>query len=440
MTRLVVWALDDDVIGAGDDGLEKPYRTVIVRAGERPAVSSVALCIGFEERTHLPALFAVAKVRNAQRVATNRLRVRLEPFELLHEPVLLDDLARITDDRARAAVTDAGRPGTVAIPLTERTSGLLREHLRTAQPDISEIVERLVAENAIVVQGNEGERIREERDAVQLAAILAGMPDALEITTANRSPDATGIAFAVALNPYFLLDTEDDLIASDLLAFDGNGTLTRIAGSASRIDDATTTLTIINVNRKPLEHVLGVDLVYYDHARKSTSLVQYKRLRRVTEELDEGKQRSDWVYSDEADLRKQLKLMAAASTVRPPATAVADWRLGHSPFFYKFVRAEDFAPNDNVTLRGMYVPAEFLRVGIEEGHFRSGPRGGFRVSYDNTPHMTRDTFTQLVRTGWLGSSSSDPNIAVELVAELAGDHEVVLAIRQSKLPKPRTTP
>ena len=144
MSRLVVWTLDDDVIASGYDGLQKTYRTVIVRAGEGPPAASVALCLGSNQANE-PALVAVARVGKAQRVATNRVRVRCEPFELLDEPVLLRHLAEIDDAKANAAVSEAGRASAGMTRLTVRTSGLLRTHLQSTQPEIAAIVERLLA-------------------------------------------------------------------------------------------------------------------------------------------------------------------------------------------------------------------------------------------------------------------------------------------------------
>ena len=61
-------------------------------------------------------------------------------------------------------------------------------------------------------------------------------------------------------------------------------------------------LTVINVNRQPLERTTGADLIYVNETSKSFVLVQYKTFRR------EGKP-SRLVYRPDAQLREELARM-----------------------------------------------------------------------------------------------------------------------------------
>ena len=171
-------------------------------------------------------------------------------------------------------------------------------------------------------------RLREESDAIATSLRLAGISMPEYMLPDQTEPVEDGEAFGAAIEPGFLTDLEDDLIADDLRRFDRHARILRIAGSASVVTDRDVRLTVINVNRKKLEHVHGVDLVYYDHINDQATAVQYKRLER-TEAKRDGRARTDWVFRRKAELVKQLSLMQQQP--RPAATSTADWRLSPSP-------------------------------------------------------------------------------------------------------------
>lgn len=225
------------------------------------------------------------------------------------------------------------------------------------------------------------------------------------------------------------IDNEDDLIAADLRRFDNSVELLELAGSMVRIVDNRLCLTVINVNRKPLEQVYGVDLVYYDHIKDTVVGVQYKRMKEIGIESSHDTS-TEWVYQNKSQLVKQLNLMGKESFEE--VVNADDWRLSSSPNFFKFVRPPDFDPNDRDLLKGMYVPDGYLRLGIEEGKFETGPRGGFRIGYGNTRYLTSTVFIELVREGWIGTRKADRSGLAEKVATLAVDDEVVLAIRSAR--------
>ena len=65
---------------------------------------------------------------------------------------------------------------------------------------------------------------------------------------------------------------------ADLRRFDPEGVLRENGASTSLYRDNDVELLIANVNRRPLEHELGVDLLYWDLTANSYTLLQYKRL------------------------------------------------------------------------------------------------------------------------------------------------------------------
>lgn len=193
----------------------------------------------------------------------------------------------------------------------------------------------------------------------------------------------------------------------------------------ARYEQEGVAITVANVNKKPLESVLGVDLVYWDEVNSVFTLVQYKRLMRT--QLRDGTQ-SDWAYRDRRAVQDQLELMKLP---RQRKVTSRDWRLSPSPFWFKFVRADAFRASDPKLLRGMYVPADFLTAALADGSLSDGPRGGFQIDHRNTRYVTRDVFVELVKRGLIGTTTSGTRRVLEVIASLSRSDEVVLAIRST---------
>lgn len=272
--------------------------------------------------------------------------------------------------------------------------------------------------------GLRGAQMREERDAIMLAANLADV----EIPDSHLANTATpGTPLTSFIEPAFLTETEDDLLAEDLRRFDAFGSLTMQNSAVARFVDKGFRLTIVNVNRKPLEHVLGVDLIYLDEIDQSFTLIQYKRLTRHSiPRSDSTGER--WKYTRQSDLIRQLDLMDLGA--EREALGSTDWRMVPTPFWFKFVRDEPFRPADQTVLKGMYVPADYLKSAISDGSLATGPQGGFEVTYKNTRYITRATFIDLVRRRFLGSSRTASARVREVIHSLAEDREVILSIKQ----------
>lgn len=423
---LVFWNVEADVLaGPGDGEVAQRYRTIIAGARDAPRRSSAVLFSDLDRGRRGRLIAAIGQVRRQRSVTTGRVGVRVEPFWLLETPVEVNTLLSGLDHHVTRAMEQAGASDPLRPKqFTRRSAEAITGALRRVSPEAADLLGRLTNEPR-QISGLDGRRLREETDAVATSLQLAGlsMPD-------HMLPDWTetvenGEAFGAAIDSGFLTDLEDDLIADDLRRFDENATIQRIAGSASVIVDRDIRLTVINVNRKKLEHVHGVDLVYYDHVNDQATAVQYKRLEHTV--VKNGSTQKDWVFRRKAELVKQLGLMKQDQ--RPAPTSTSEWRLSSSPSFFKFVRAEDFDPDGSSLLRGMYIPSDYLALGIDDGTFETGVRGGFQIGYNNARYLTRDTFVELVRRGWIGTRRTDKSSLAEMVAKMAEQHEVVLALR-----------
>lgn len=426
------WRIEPDIVGTTPySRLSQDYRTVIAASGQSsknsPRKSSIVFFASAEpQQGHM--IVALGKIRSRHAIATGRLRVRIDPFYPLHIPIDVRHLVYDSDHHVVNAVLAgiASHPLTPRV-FTKRTSFEIFHALALTSPEAREFLIQLDG-SSYSIEGSDGMRLREEQDAVSTALDISGLavPDEMKPVTGDRI--GRGQPFGAMLHESYVLDTEDDLIADDLRRFDKKAVFTPACGAATVISGDNLRLTVINVNRKELENVHGVDLVYYDHINDQAIAIQYKRLERKVESVD-GVMSVDWIYCGRSSIKNQLKRMWQPRRANP--TSTADWRMTPSPTFFKFVRAEDYNSDSKQLLPGMYVPSDYLRLGLQDRTFNSGPRGGFRISYNNTRYLTSSMFTELARRGWIGSCKTDKSSLADDVARCARSHQVVLALRNA---------
>ena len=434
MTQVAFWYVEDDVIEPYVNGRDRRFRTIIATSGYAPPPGSIVICSPFFFAP-TGTISALGRVQRSQAVSTSRVRVRVEPFYLLDNPIRMDDLQRHVDGYTDRYMSEAYKDAICSNPLspkrfTARSSRMMLAALRTLSQEASLIIDSLL-QAQLVLPALDELRLQEERDAFITAFRFSNLPDRLLPPQSSTKTLHAGVAFGRSVDSRFVIDNEDDLLAADLRRFDDSARLMELAGSMFAIQDRNLRLTVMNVNRKDLDRVFGVDLIYYDHINDTAVAVQYKRLKK-TKLLRDGAIRTEWVYRDRIQLVSQLDRMERHNV--SSALTADDWRLTSSPNFFKFVKAEDFIPNGNMLLKGMYVPDEYLRLGIQEGRFQTGPKGGFQIGYYNTRYFTSSTFIELVRRCWIGTRKTDRSRLARSAAERAEKHEVVLALRNPVAP------
>lgn len=425
--RVAFWNVDRDVVGRPVALTGDSYRTIIAAPGYAPPRGSIVLCIPFEAfmPRSMAAIAAIGRVQHQRTAATERVRVRVDPFLFLSRPIDVTRLLNIVHIGVHQSLDEARyRDQFSPLMFSSRQSDMMLDALKRISPEASEYIDRLLS-----VEPEEDRadmrRLREERDAVETSLRLSNLSALaprllLQSRTLVRGYESN-TAFGLTFDPGRVIDNEDALIASDLRRFDEDSTLTEIAGSAVRVVDRDLELTVMNVNREELENVHGVDLIYYDHIRDKAVAVQYKRLEWVS---------SMWVYRRKSDLEAQLQKMANYTS--PAVTSAEDLRLSSSPFFFKFVH-QDFGPKSSSLLPGMYVPDEYLRLGLGENRFNTGPMDGFQIHEDNTKYITSSTFIELVRRCWIGTTRTDRSALARHAAERAEVCEVILALRRRRV-------
>jgi len=179
-------------------------------------------------------------------------------------------------------------------------------------------------------------------------------------------------------------------------------------------------LEVFTANRRPLEKVFGVDLIYFNATRQNIVMVQYKMLE--PHERKEGD--TDWIYRPDANLDSEIERMNKFTEQHPPGPY--EYRLNQQVFYLKFVKRDGSLGN-----AGIVLPIDhFERVRADSSC--KGPRGAIRVSFESLAgrYLRQAPFLDLIRAGYIGATAETSAYLKELVeAVINGDRAVVGAIQ-----------
>lgn len=240
-------------------------------------------------------------------------------------------------------------------------------------------------------------RLAEQRDALGLTLDIAH----LDRSSVMRSMDLSRVGKAdSALD---LLDSEplheQDIIRHDEKIF--KNLLISEMRSASFKGSTGREVRIHVYDKKPLETVLGIDLLIYQESYKSFLLLQYKTMERVATTAG-----NTWSCLVDAQLLKQLKAMNTAEktinrqSVRP--RRMMDWRLNTGAFYFKLCETTRLNARNDSLISGMTINVGHLQ------NFMTLPEsvsdhGGCRVGYENCyRYLSNTQFVDLARYGWIG--------------------------------------
>ncbi len=179
-------------------------------------------------------------------------------------------------------------------------------------------------------------------------------------------------------------------------------------------------LDVFTANRRPLEKVFGVDLIYVNTTRQNIVMVQYKMLEPHTRKGAEA----DWIYRPDAQLEAEIKRMRKFSSDHPPGEY--EYRLNPQVFYLKFVKRDGALKNAAIA-----IPIDhFERLRADPAC--KGPRGAVRVSFETLAgrYLRQGAFLDLIRSGYIGAHAQTTAHLEELVqAVVKGDRAVVAAIQ-----------
>jgi hypothetical protein len=180
-------------------------------------------------------------------------------------------------------------------------------------------------------------------------------------------------------------------------------------------------LEVFTANRRPLEHVFGVDLIYLNATRQNIVMLQYKMLEPVRDSED-----TDWIYRPDAKLEEEIHRMRRFGAEHP--LGEFEYRLNPGVFYLKFVKRDGLISNG-----GLVMPLDHFEK-LRTDPACKGPNNGLRVSYDSLAgrYLRPNAFVDLVRAGYIGAhAETTAQLKVLVEAVLNNDRAVVAAIQQA---------
>jgi hypothetical protein len=275
-------------------------------------------------------------------------------------------------------------------PVSPATFDAILKALVARRPDIRGAVQRLelLMSPEPSIDSHREEVLGQERDSVGLALEMSGLPSRT-LPSIHDVPQR--MRFLSTLGQAIV--REDPAIQHDASVFGDWNQLARYQVGAVMFEDRGERVTVINVNRHPVERSLGVDLIYYTHRFDAYVLIQYKSLRR------EG---SEWVYRPDEQLKKELARMRAipveAWSGRPD-----DFRLTAEACYIKVCKSLLSTPLAEGLIPGWYLPVSYWDALSSFGKL-SGPKGGIVLTANTVGrYLNNEQFVGMIARGWLGS-------------------------------------
>ena len=179
-------------------------------------------------------------------------------------------------------------------------------------------------------------------------------------------------------------------------------------------------LEVFTANRRPLERVFGVDLIYLNLSRANIVMLQYKMLEPSSGEGAEA----DWVYRPDEQLDEEIRRMRLFASDHAPGPH--EYRLNPAVFYLKFVKRDGRLRDGSII-----TPIDHFEKLRNDPACR-GPRNGLRVSYKSLSgrYLRQGGFLDLVRSGYIGAhAETTEHLKVLVEAVLKSDRSVVAAIQ-----------
>ena len=343
---------------------------------------------------------------------TGKLKMRMWSPVIVEEPIKPEEIAKAFPAADRLCTAETFR----RIPPEEWQ--LVLDAIKSLRPKLAERLDALISlrEQQRGLTGDDQKilRLTEQRDALGLVLDIASLDRKAILREAKLSTVSTAQSVLDLLDAEPL--QEQDLIRQDQAAFsgllkDGECRSGRFGGAGSR------EVRVYVYDKKPLETVLGIDLLIFLADFETYLLLQYKCMEPKSD--DRGK---TWSYLADAQLHKQIQAMdsaveAIARLPAPAATSFKDWRLTEEAFYFKFCETTRPDARDDALVAGITLSHSHLK------HFLTLPEAtgkypGLRIGYANCPRYFNNTqFTDLAREGWIGCGQRGYALISKVIAE-----------------------
>ena len=376
----------------------------------KPPTACLVFC---DDGDHVEARFALVNSRSAVSTLESRVKVmrskQIRPSTKAGLLELITETRHSNQLRQRFASDD---PITVLTPA-------LSAHLVRKLADFAENhgPMRGVAES---LSPSEHHRTMAslQRDAVQTALRVFGLSADIELKSVILAEGRESALARVSIIEDAVVEHDARHVPGyDLAASDLTGRAVFTKGSER--------LEVYTANRRPLEHVFGVDLIYLNATRQNIVMLQYKML----EPSGRG-DGEDWIYRPNDQLESEIERMKRFQGAVTPSAY--EYRLNSQVFYLRFVKRDAALKNAGITM-----PIDHFECLRADPKSR-GSRGGFRISFDSLAgrYLRQTAFLDLVRSGYIGAHTETTEHLTELVRSVVQGEKSVVAAIQSQQDEP----
>jgi len=353
---------------------------------------------------------------------TGKLKMRMSHPVLLDEAITAKELADVVT--LGDCVCTAERPKRIATSIWPN----LLDAIKCLRPQLAEQLDALLArrDEERLLTGNSAHvlRLMEQRDAIGLALEMASLDrqTILRNLKSDKVDSATSVLDLLDHEPL----QEQDVIRRDEQIF--KELLTQEMRHGRFVGPSGRQVRVHIYDKKPLETILGIDLLIYQESYKSYLLVQYKIMKPM-----HGRRGNTWSYLVDEQIRKQIVTMdegIAAIQRQPAALAkIMDWRLNNGAFYFKFCETTRPAARDDALVGGITIGLEHLKSFLSLSA-SAGDNGGQRIGYENCARYLNNTqFIELAREGWIGCNQQGYSLISDvLTANQEGGKVAMLAV------------
>jgi hypothetical protein len=194
-------------------------------------------------------------------------------------------------------------------------------------------------------------------------------------------------------------------------------------------------LEVFTANKRPLEQLFGVDLIYFTVNHGAIVMVQYKMTEPVKPNYQKKLSIGFFDFNEPIEKEHTVKItrqftdeISRMKKFDRDLSPDGPYRLNSCPFFFKFVRR-----NAAINSAGFMISLGHLEALMADGGSR-GPRGGLRLNYEalSGSYLRSAAFVELIRSGYIGTRGATTDHLQALIdASLRGGRAVVAAMRSS---------
>ena len=262
-----------------------------------------------------------------------------------------------------------------------------------------------------------------QQDAVSLALKAFGIsPTETAIFVETAEDRDTALARVDHFENEFVKIHEDAVIEHDARNVPGFTFIRSDLTGRAVFENGYEQLEVITANRRPLEEVFGVDLIYLNVIKQNVVMVQYKML-----EPHRKDRKTDWIFRPDRQFDKEMERMKRFSQLHAPGPL--EYRINPQVFYLRFVRRDANLGKVTATM-----PIDHFQV-LRNNPECKGLKGGFRITYDTLEgrYLRQNGFLDLVGSGYIGAHAKTTADLETLIREiLNGNRALVAALHSTR--------